>query len=308
MSQTYWPYAIDADEAPPLDADRLILWLARRQWRTILGGVLFGVPWMLSIALVPAAMGKAIDGPRGPRRRALLLWCGVLVGLGVVSAWPAPGGTGSPSELAARGVPLRLITSARRRAGPALTRRMPTGDVVAVFANDFADRRPLRRLRAVRRRDRQLRRRRAHPAQRLDAARPVVLIGVPVLVASLAFIVRPLQSARPPSARSPAGSSGSAPTPSPGLRVLRGIGGEQTFLRRYADQSRRSGAGVRVAGIQAALDAAQVLLPGIFVVVVMARRAFAIAGDITPASSSRSTATPPSSSCPCARRPSSSTG
>ena len=61
MSQTYWPYAIDADEAPPLDADRLILWLARRQWRTILGGVLFGVPWMLSIALVPAAIGKAID-------------------------------------------------------------------------------------------------------------------------------------------------------------------------------------------------------------------------------------------------------
>ena len=52
--------------------------------------------------------------------------------------------------------------------------------------------------------------------------------------------------------------------------MLRGIGGEQTFLRRY-ERAVRSGcasAGVRVAGIQAALDSAQVLLPGIFVVLV----------------------------------------
>ena len=76
MSHPYWPYAIDADVAPPHDADRLLLWLARRQWRTLLGGVLFGVPWMLSIALVPAAIGKAIDeglvahdaGPSSPGR------------------------------------------------------------------------------------------------------------------------------------------------------------------------------------------------------------------------------------------------
>jgi ABC-type bacteriocin/lantibiotic exporter with double-glycine peptidase domain len=51
--------------------------------------------------------------------------------------------------------------------------------------------------------------------------------------------------------------------------VLRGIGGEQTFLRRYEEQSQRVRVrGVRVAGIQAALDSAQVLLPGVFVVLV----------------------------------------
>ena len=87
MSHHYWPYAIDADEAPPLDADRLLLWLARRQWRTIVGGVLFGVPWMLSIALVPAAIGKAIDeGLVAHDEKALLVWSGAIMGLGLISA------------------------------------------------------------------------------------------------------------------------------------------------------------------------------------------------------------------------------
>ena len=97
MSHHFWPYAIDADEAPPLDADRYLVWLARHQWRTILGGVLFGVPWMLSIALVPAAIGKAIDGAswRTTRRP-----CSSGPARSWAWAWSAPsrptGGTGSP--------------------------------------------------------------------------------------------------------------------------------------------------------------------------------------------------------------------
>ena len=54
-----------------------------------------------------------------------------------------------------------------------------------------------------------------------------------------------------------------------GLRVLRGIGGEQAFFDRYRERSQRvRRAGVDVATPQSTLDAAQVLLPGIFVVVV----------------------------------------
>ena len=74
MSPHPWPYATDPAATPPLDADRLILWLARHQWRTLLGGVLFGVPWMLSIALVvvagvtcPAVM-VAVCAPAAARR------------------------------------------------------------------------------------------------------------------------------------------------------------------------------------------------------------------------------------------------
>ena len=51
--------------------------------------------------------------------------------------------------------------------------------------------------------------------------------------------------------------------------MLRGIGGEQAFLDRYRRRSQSVRvAGVRIATPQSTLDAAQVLLPGIFVVVV----------------------------------------
>ena len=54
-----------------------------------------------------------------------------------------------------------------------------------------------------------------------------------------------------------------------GLRVLRGIGGERVFLERYRRRSEEVRlAGVRVALPQSTLDSAQVLLPGVFIVVV----------------------------------------
>ena len=68
------------------------------------------------------------------------------------------------------------------------------------------------------------------------------------------------------------------------MRVLRGIGGEQVFLARYrsrSEQVRR--AGVRVALPQSTLDSAQVLLPGIFVVIVTWLGArLAVEGTISP--------------------------
>ena len=96
-----------------------------------------------------------------------------------------------------------------------------------------------------------------------------MLVGVPVLLALLTFVLRPLQR-RQAEQREESGrlTTLGADTVA-GLRVLRGIGGEQTFLRRYEEQSQRVRVvGIRVAGVQATLDAAQVLLPGVFVVLV----------------------------------------
>ena len=68
-----------------------------------------------------------------------------------------------------------------------------------------------------------------------------------------------------------------------GLRVLRGVGGEEVFLERYRLRSESVRlAGVRVATPQSVLDAAQVLLPGLFVVLVTWVGAhLAASGDIT---------------------------
>ena len=139
MSHPYWPYAIDADAAPPHDADRLLLWLARRQWRTLLGGVLLGVPWMLSIALVPAAIGRAVDeGLVAHDAGALVTWSAVIMGLGVVSAVATNGGTGSRCATGLLVVPRRpahRAVGAPRR--PALTRDILAGEVVPSWASDF---------------------------------------------------------------------------------------------------------------------------------------------------------------------------
>ena len=69
-----------------------------------------------------------------------------------------------------------------------------------------------------------------------------------------------------------------------GLRVLRGIGGEAEFLHRYRARSQEvRHAGVRVALPQSTLDAAQVFIPGLFVVLVTWIGArFAVSGKIGP--------------------------
>ena len=287
MSHHFWPYAIDADEAPPLDADRYLGWLARHQWRTILGGVLFGVPWMLSIALVPAAIGKAIDGLVAHDEKALLVWSAAIMGLGLLSAVTTDGRHwfAVRNWLIASFRTAVVTERAVRRAGPALTRQMPAGEVVTSFASDF--------WRIGNAYDVIARMAGAVVSFLVVSAillhgsvvlGVIMLVGGPVLLASLTLVMRPLQR-RQAAQRQEAGllTSLGADTVA-GLRVLRGIGGEDTFLTRYAAQSGRvRGAGVRLSGIQATLDAAQVLLPGIFVVIVTGVGAhLAVAGEITP--------------------------
>jgi hypothetical protein len=62
-------------------------WVGRQQWRTLVVAIGFGIVWLVSQALFPAAMGKAIDdGIIGADPGSLVLWCAILVGLVVVSA------------------------------------------------------------------------------------------------------------------------------------------------------------------------------------------------------------------------------
>ena len=66
--------------------------------------------------------------------------------------------------------------------------------------------------------------------------------------------------------------------------MLRGIGGEEVFHRRYVEESQRvRAAGVEVARLQSLLDALQIFLPGLFVVIVVWIGArFAVEGTISP--------------------------
>jgi ABC-type multidrug transport system fused ATPase/permease subunit len=267
---------------------RFLGWVARGQWRTLLSGMFFGVIWMVSQALFPAAIGQAIDrGIIAKDTHALLSWCGVLVGLGAVGALAGTMRHRYAVEnwLRSSFRCMQLIGYKAADTGEALPRRMPTGEVVATVASDSMRLGGLYDVSA----------RLAGALVSyvvvavilLSKSRPlglVVLIGVPVLVSSLSLILRPLQR-RQSEQREQSGrlTSLGADTVA-GLRVLRGIGGEQAFLRRYQEQSQQvRTVGVRVAGVQACLDAAQVLLPGVFVVLVTWLGArFALEGTITP--------------------------
>jgi ABC-type multidrug transport system fused ATPase/permease subunit len=110
----------------------------------------------------------------------------------------------------------------------------------------------------------------------------VVLLGVPVLVLLMGTVIKPLQ-ARQAEQREEVGKlTALGADTAAGLRVLRGIGGENAFFHRYRSRSQEvRQAGVRVALPQSTLDAAQVFVPGIFVVLVTWLSArFALSGQI----------------------------
>ena len=266
---------------------RYLWWIVTMQRTAVLAAVATGVVWMVAQALMPAIIGRAIDqGVSVDDPGRLLYWTGLLLLAGStqavagivrhrysVSMW---------LDAAYRTV--QLVSASSARLGATLSRRISTGEVVSVGANDIA-----------------------HIGNSVDALGRaagsvvaflvvaalllststtlglVVLIGVPLLTVAIGPLLKPLQQ-RNTVAREMQGELNTlASDIVGGLRVLRGIGGEDVFSRRYAAESQRvRHAGVRVGALQSSLDALQVLLPGIFVVLVVWIGArFAVAGQIS---------------------------
>ena len=265
---------------------RLLLWVGRHQVPTLLAGILFGVLWMLAQALMPFTIGRAVeDGIVEHDNRALATWTGALLFLGATQA-----GAGIMRHrfavfnwLQASFRLAQVVSHHAARSGPAVRGRLSTGEVVATISNDA--------MRAGGAFDITARLSGAIVAYVVVAIillssslvlGLVVLLGVPVLVLLLGGVIKPLQ-ARQRDQREEVGklTALGADTAS-GLRVLRGIGGERAFFHRYRDRSQVvREAGVRVALPQSTLDAAQVFIPGLFVVVVTWLGArFAVSGKI----------------------------
>ena len=272
-----------------------MLWLARRQRWTLILGAVAGTIWMVCQALVPFAIGRAIDAGIGPSSGAggtsdvspvLWLWVGVLVALAVLQA---TSGTMRHWLAVWNWVQGALVSSQvvghhASRSGVALPRTLPTGEVVATVASDAI------RLGDV-----------YDVTARFVGSivsyllvvvlllrssvtlGVVVALGVPVMTGVLALVVKPLQKAQTIQRETQGALTTLGSDTVAGLRVLRGIGGEKVFLRRYTAQSQQvRSAGVRLAGVQATLDALQVFLPGSFVVLVTWLGArFAASGQIT---------------------------
>ena len=273
-----------ADHRSP---QHFLWWLAKGQWRTLVGGMGFGIVWMSCQAVLPAVLGMAIDrGVAARDQQQLVLWAGVMLAIGLLQAV-----TGIMRHrfavtnwLTASYRVVQLVTRQTVRLGAALPRKVSTGEVVAIGTSDLN-----------------------HIGNVMDVTARfagaivsfllvsaillrtsvqlglVVLVGVPLLMLVLGPLLRPLQSrsARERQMRSDLSNTGTDIVG--GLRVLRGIGGEQVFLARYRRESQATRtAAVEVAKLQSVLDALQVFLPGTFVVLVVWLGArSAVAGGIS---------------------------
>jgi ABC-type multidrug transport system fused ATPase/permease subunit len=252
---------------------RLLVWVGRQQIPTLLAGVGFGVTWMLAQALMPFAIGRAIqDGIVESDNAELARWALILLGLGAVQAaagvmrhrfavW---------NWLRASFRLAQVVSHHAARVGPAVGARLSTGEVVATVTNDC--------MRAGGAFDITARLAGAVAAYGVVAVilisssmtlGLVVLVGVPLLVLVLGTVIKPLQTRQREQREQVGKLTALGADTAAGLRVLRGIGGEQAFFDRYRDRSQEvRRAGVRVALPQSTLDAAQVLVPGLFVVLV----------------------------------------
>ncbi|MCY7364117.1 MAG: ABC transporter ATP-binding protein/permease [Frankiaceae bacterium] len=252
---------------------RFLLRVLRLQAWTVAGGVLFGVLWMSCQAVVPYVLGRAVDeGVAGRDGDALLRWALVLLAIGAVQA-----GAGVSrhrfavsSFLIAYFRTTQWVAAQSVRLGADLRRLTSTGEVVSVGTTDT--------LAVARALDVTARGAGSVVAFALVAVLLlsssvalglVVLVGVPVFSLVIGPALKPLHR-RQAVQRTDLGRLTTLGTDTvAGLRVLRGVGGEAAFVDRYRRESQRVRAsGVQVARSQSLLDAAQVLVPGTFVVIV----------------------------------------
>ena len=273
---------------PPLRGPlTLLLWLARKQARVVLVAMAFGVLGFTCSAFQPFLLGRIIDSAsESGLSRTTWTWAGVMLGVGLV--WIASNAIGHRWDIAAwmhaAFRTSQLVTRTVSRSGHNITKELPTGEVVSSVANDTM------RIGEVF----------AIAGQAIGSVATygivvvlmlsqsvtlgvVIALGLPVVAAILALLVKPLQK-RQKHQRDAQGrlTTLGADTVS-GLRILRGIGGEKVFTGRYRTQSQKvREAGVEVAATQSVLDALQILLPGLFIALVVYLGAVeAIAGRIT---------------------------
>ncbi len=263
-------------------------WMARGQWQTLLGGMGFGIVWMSCQAVMPAVIGRAIDqGVAGKDGSALLAYAGVMLALGLLQAVSGimRHRFAVSNWLTAAYRTVQLVGRQAVHLGGTLPRKVSTGEVVAIGTSDLSHLGQVMEVSA----------RFAGAivsfllvaAILLTTSMPLgllVLIGVPALMLLIGPLLRPLARRSGLQRQLMGELSNTASDIVGGLRVLRGIGGEEVFHDRYRRESQTTRqAGVQVARLQSVLDALQVFLPGVFVVLVVWLGARSAAqGQITP--------------------------
>lgn len=272
MHRTPFDHIPEIDPGTPdlRTVPRFLWWIGFQQRRIVLTGTFFGIINLLCVAIMPGVLGRGIQSIADNNNGELRKW--VLVALVIGIAQAAAGilrhrrAVGSWISAATR--LQQLIARKAVDLGADLPRLVSTGEVSAINSND------VERVARV-----------YDLIPRLSGAiisfifvsillisssttlGLLVVIGVPLLGLAIGPIIKPLQSRESAQREKLSQSSGLAADTVAGLRILRGIGGEETFLSRFRNASQEvRAAAVRTAKMRALLDGLQILLPGTLVV------------------------------------------
>ncbi|MFC0849707.1 MULTISPECIES: ABC transporter transmembrane domain-containing protein [Streptomyces] len=266
------PYT-DPGEPDVRSGPRFLLWLGRQQLAGQLKSTAWGLLHQCGLAGLPLGVGIAVQAviDRSGTRLALAGGLIALLGVAIAVGDTMLHRTAVTNWITAAARVQQLLARKTAELGSVLTRRVAAGEVVAVSTGDvekigwFVE--ALSRFAAA--------------ATALviicvglvlyqPALGIVVAIGVPVLALAVLPLLPPA-TRRADVQREKAGRATELASDTvAGLRVLRGIGGEELFLGRYREASQEvRRAAVRSARMWSLISAVQVLLPGVLLIVVV---------------------------------------
>ena len=249
-------------------------WHLRQQPGVIAAATVVGFLWQLPLTLGPFLVGKAVDqGILAGSSADLLRWAGLL---GLVTVTGAVFGIAMHtlvvrSWLIALYGTIQMVARKSVQLGHVLPRRTPTGEAISVASSDSDEFGAMTEI--IARAGSQLVSFLAVAAI-VIATSPrlgiVVLVAAPILVGVALPFLRPLHRRQELERSRNSELTSMATDIVAGLRILRGIGGERTFGRNYAQQSQSSRAAGVSAGIwQAIIEALGVLFSGVFLVLLL---------------------------------------
>src|SRR5579863_1807131 len=215
---------------------RFVLWCGRKQARVLATGGFFGIVWMVSQAMIPLALGAGLGAVLRRSKSEIVVWSLVVLALGLLQA--AAGvlrhRRAVTSFLTCASRVQQLVVRKSTALGGDLARRVATGEVANIGASDIE--RVGDALDVVARFSGGVVSYAVVAIVLLVVSPPlgaIVVLGVPVAVLAVAPVLRPLERRQTAERDRRSDASSIASDTVTGLRVLRGLGGEQVFARRY---------------------------------------------------------------------------
>ena len=237
---TFFTGTDDAPSPPPdtRSPSAFLTWMLRQQWRVITLSSLACLLWLLPQTFGPYIFGRAIDeGILDGSTSRLLLWSGVMLVIVVVGA--VFGVVFHTLVVRTWLISLygttQMVTRKIAQMGHVLPRRSPTGEILSVSSSDSDEFGALTEI---------LARSVAQLVSYLAVAAIVlsmswqlgvlVMVAGPVLLGAALPLLRPLHRRQQVERSRNSELTSLATDIVAGLRILRGIGGEETFGRNYA--------------------------------------------------------------------------